>query len=105
MPASVDSPHHTRRPERRDWTNWPAGPVIRDGIEQRLRLTDVSPPLLSFRFTYRFPDGAELISDSTLRFRTLDELEVSLRDAEFAIHDIRDAPDRPGLEWVILAQR
>ncbi|GAB7036392.1 MULTISPECIES: class I SAM-dependent DNA methyltransferase [Catenuloplanes] len=95
----------TRRPERRDWATWSTEPVVRDGIERRLRLTDVRLPLVSFRYTYRFPDGAELTSDSTLRFRTLDELGASLRAAGFAVRDIRDAPDRPGLERVLVAQR
>lgn len=79
--------------------------MVRDGIVQRLRVTDVRLPLVSFRFTYRFPDGVELTSDSTLRFRTLDELDLSLRAAGFTVREIRDAPDRPGLEWVIVAQR
>ncbi|MFI5841731.1 hypothetical protein ACIA8K_18675 [Catenuloplanes sp. NPDC051500] len=57
-------------------------------------MTEVAPPLVSFRYTYRFPDGAELTSDSTLRFRTLDELERSLRNAGFTVRDVRDAPDR-----------
>lgn len=93
----------TRRPECRDWENWSTAPEVRDGIEQRLELTEVRPPLVSFRYTYRFPDGAVLTSDSTLRFRTLDELERSLKG--FTVRDVRDAPDRPGLEWVVLAQR
>ncbi|MDR7275138.1 class I SAM-dependent DNA methyltransferase [Catenuloplanes atrovinosus] len=94
----------TRRPERRDWENWPSGPETRDGVERTLRLTGVSPRLVSFRHTYRFPDGTALTSDSTLRFRTLEEIEGSLTAAGFTLRDVRDAPDRPGLEWVIVAQ-
>lgn len=95
----------TRRPECRDWERWPGAPEVRDGIVQHLELTEVRLPLVSFRHTYRFPDGAVLTSDSTLRFRTLDELDLSLRRAGFTVRDVRDAPDRPGLEWVIMAQR
>ncbi|WP_033342637.1 class I SAM-dependent DNA methyltransferase [Catenuloplanes japonicus] len=95
----------TRRPEVRDWENWSTEPDTRDGIVQRMELTEVALPLVSFRFTYRFADGAVVTSDSTLRFRTLDELERSLRAAGFTVRDVRDAPDRPGLEWVVMAQR
>jgi hypothetical protein len=42
-------------------------------------------------------------SDSTLRFRTLDELESSLSQAGFVIDQVRDAPDRPSREFVVIA--
>ncbi|GIH61337.1 hypothetical protein Msi02_21540 [Microbispora siamensis] len=48
-------------------------------MERRLEVTDVSPPLVSFRYTYTFlADGAVVTSDSTLRFRKRDEVETSL---------------------------
>ena len=50
-------------------------------------------------------DGAVLTSDSTLRFRSLDELDASLVAAGFVVGDVRDAPDRPGLELVVIASR
>jgi hypothetical protein len=50
-------------------------------------------------------DGAILTSDSTLRFRTKDELTASLSEADLTLQDIRDAPDRPGHEFVFIAQR
>jgi hypothetical protein len=40
-----------------------------------------------------------------LRFRTRDEIERSLADAGFIVEDVRDAPDRPGCEFVFVAQR
>ena len=62
--------------------------------------------LVSFRTTFVFTrDGAELTSDSTLRFRTLEEIEGSLAAAGFAVDDVRDAPDRPGREFVVIARR
>lgn len=46
-----------------------------------------------------------LNSQSTLRFRSPDEIEASLDAAGFTVGDVRDAPDRPGRELVVLAQR
>lgn len=104
-----------RRPERRAWEDWAAGPGpgpdLRDvpgigAVEQRREVTEVAPPYVSFRHTYRFAsDGTVLTSDSTLRFRSRDELEESLTGNGFKTLDVRQAPDRPGLEYVFLAQR
>jgi hypothetical protein len=46
-----------------------------------------------------------LTSDSTLRFRSRAEVEASLRAAGFAVAEVRDAPDRPGLALVFIARR
>lgn len=35
----------------------------------------------------------------------MEELADSLRDAELSIDAVREAPDRPGLEWVFIALR
>ncbi|GAB3139732.1 class I SAM-dependent methyltransferase [Microbispora hainanensis] len=103
----------TRRPERRVWEDWASGtgPVILDlpeagPVEQRFDVTDVSLPLVSFRYTYTFlADGAVVTSDSTLRFRDRDEVETSLAANGYRVLDVRDAPDRPGREFVFVAQR
>lgn len=103
----------TRDPARRAWERWTpdatrATAELADGdrAETWGVVTSVEPPLVSFRYTTRFAsDGAEFVSDSTLRFRTRSELDASLDTAGFDIVDIRDAPDRPGDEWVYLAQR
>jgi SAM-dependent methyltransferase len=103
----------TRRPERRAWEEWAAdtGPVTLDvpgtgPVEQRREVTMVDLPLVSFRYTYTFlADGAVITSDSTLRFRSHDELEASLAAEGFRVLDVRDAPDRPGRELVFIAQR
>jgi SAM-dependent methyltransferase len=102
----------TRRPERRAWEDWAAhaGPVTADvpglgRVEQRMEVTEVGLPLVSFRYTYRFlNDNTTLTSDSTLRFRDRDELMLSLEAHGFTVRDIREAPDRPGREFVVLAQ-
>ncbi|GLY87390.1 class I SAM-dependent methyltransferase [Actinoallomurus iriomotensis] len=103
----------TRRPERRAWQEWAAdtAPVTLDvpgigPVERRMEVTDVSLPLVSFRYTYRFPaDGAVLTSDSTLRFRDRDEVEESLAEGGYRVLDVRQAPDRPGREFVFIAER
>jgi SAM-dependent methyltransferase len=103
----------TRRPEFRAWEEWAddTGLVVRDVpgagvVESRFELTDVSLPLVSFRCTYTFrADGAVLTSDSTLRFRSRDEVEASLTACGYRVLDVREAPDRPGREFVFLAQR
>jgi SAM-dependent methyltransferase len=100
----------TRRPEYRAWEEWAAdteevvvdvpgiGPVAR-----RREVTGVRLPLVSFRYTYRLPDGASVVSDSTLRFRGRDEVVASL--AGYRVLDVREAPDRPGRELVFVARR
>ncbi|MFI7217198.1 class I SAM-dependent methyltransferase [Micromonospora maritima] len=101
----------TRRPDRRAWEEWTAAPVTRDvpgvgPVEQRLDVTEVDLPFVSFRYTYRFlADGAVVTSDSTLRFRDRDEVEASLAAAGYRVRDVRDAPDRPGREFVFVARR
>lgn len=67
-------------------------------------VTNVSPGLVTFRSTCVFEsDGAVLTSDSTLRFRTRAEVTDSLSAAGFTVAEVRDAPDRPGREFVFIA--
>ena len=102
----------TRNPEYRAWEKWASNPAIEsidiDGVglvTQRRDVTDIALPYVSFRHTYAFPDGTEIASDSTLRFRDPDEIAVSLDAAGFTLVDMRDAPDRPGAEHVYIARR
>jgi SAM-dependent methyltransferase len=103
----------TRRPGRRAWEEWAAeaGPVSLDvpgcgPVERRLEVTVVDLPLVSFRYTYTFlADGAVITSDSTLRFRGRDELESSLHAEGYRVLDVREAPDRPGREFVFITRR
>ncbi|MBG0828008.1 class I SAM-dependent methyltransferase [Planomonospora sp. ID67723] len=103
----------TRRPERRAWEEWAADaaqitldiPEI-GPVEHRREVTDVSLPFVSFRHTYRFlSDGAVVTSDSTLRFRSRDEVESSLAAHGYRVLDVREAPDRPGREFVFVSER
>ena len=102
----------TRRPEYRAWREWAAdtAPVTLDVpgsgmVEQRREVTWVSLPFVSFRCTYRFDDGAVITSDSTLRFRSREEVGSSLAANGYRVVEVRDAPDRPGREFVFIAKR
>lgn len=103
----------TRRPARRAWEEWAAetGPVRRDVpgtglVERRLEVIAVDLPFVSFRYTYTFlADGAVVTSDSTLRFRGREEVESSLAAQGYRVLEVRDAPDRPGREFVFIAER
>jgi SAM-dependent methyltransferase len=100
-----------RDPARRAWKEWnPKESHFRaevpgiGRVEAWVELTDVSLPFVSFRWTYRFEsDGAVLTSDSTLRFRPREAIEASLSESGFVAQDVRDAPDRPGKEFVFVA--
>ncbi|WP_216896067.1 hypothetical protein [Nocardia alni] len=75
-------------------------------VEQRLDVTAVQLPLVSFRHTYTFAaNGAVVLSDSTLRFRHRKEVEADLVAHGFRVRDVRDAPDRPGRELVFIAEK
>jgi len=102
----------SRRPERRAWLEWaqdPAGTAaVIDGVGPvtlQREVTAVDLPLVSFRQTYTFADGTQLVSESTLRFRSQAEIEHRLAEAGFLILDVTDAPDRPGHEFVFIAQK
>lgn len=103
----------SRRPGYRAWEEWATDtePVTLDvdgcgPVERRFEVTDVSLPFVSFRSTYRFlADDAVLSSDSTLRFRSRQELETSLVTTGYRVVDVRQAPDRPGRELVFVAER
>jgi SAM-dependent methyltransferase len=103
----------TRDPTRRAWEQWtpeltrsvvdvPGVGVVEDWGE----LTEVSGQFVTFRSTTLFRRGNVVIeSTSTLRFRDRLEIEDSLVKAGFQTLEIRDARDRPGLEFVFIAVR
>lgn len=103
----------SRRPEQQAWREWnreqsltrtvvPGVGVVASWVE----ITDVRDGLVSFRSSFAFDrDGAVLTSDSTLRFRSREQIEDSLAAAGFTVDDVRDARDRPGREFVFIARR
>ncbi|WP_149549007.1 class I SAM-dependent methyltransferase [Streptomyces marokkonensis] len=103
----------TRDPARRAWEGWTRRESYRrtdvpgvGAVESWHQVTDVDGPLVTFRTTYVFAaDGAVLTSDSTLRFRERQEVEADLAGHGYALEQVRDAPDRPGREFVFVARR
>jgi SAM-dependent methyltransferase len=93
----------------REWTRertWQRVPLPHgDHVDTWIDLTDVSLPFVSFRHTFVFRgDGAELSSDSTLRFRSREEIADALDSSGFVRCEVRDAPDRPGRELVFVCR-
>ncbi len=73
-------------------------------VESWVELMNVQLPLVSFRHTFVFPeDGSVMTSESILRFRSRAEIIEALSYAGFTVEAVRDAPDRPGLEFVFIA--
>jgi SAM-dependent methyltransferase len=103
----------TRDPAQKAWLTWTREQsftrteIPELGMVQSWHeLTDVSEELVSFRSVTVFEaDGAVLTSDSTLRFRDRDEVAASLAEAGYRLDEVRDAPDRPGREFVFVARR
>lgn len=102
----------SREPSARAWETWSttANPAVHDTVaEGRVEcwteVTDVTMPFVSFSHHYVFAaDGAHLVSRSTLRFRSREENEDALEACGFRLTEVRDAPDRPGLENVYIAR-
>ncbi|MGH3545890.1 MAG: class I SAM-dependent methyltransferase [Mycobacteriales bacterium] len=103
----------TRDPAKRAWREWNRAATHTTteiagvgSVETWTEVIDVSEPLVTFRCTWVFAsDGQVLTSDSTLRFRERGEVEAALAARGFVVEDVRDAPDRPGREFVFVARR
>ena len=102
----------SRDPARRVWEDWSrdwsprqvelAGVgVIRSFAE----VTRVEGEFVTFEGAITLPDRTVVPTSSTLRFRQRDNLETTLTDAGFTVDEVREAPDRPGLELVFVATR
>ena len=103
----------SRDPAKKAWQEWNRDQTHRRAVvpgagpvETWTDLTQVGGSLVSFRTTFVFEsDGAVLTSDSTLRFRSRGELAGSLAAVGLTVDEVRDAPDRPGREFVFIAHR
>lgn len=103
----------TRDPARRAWEEWTREQThtVTDipgvgRVDDWNQVIEVALPLVTFEGVCVFEaDGAVLTSTSTLAFRARTDIESDLRDLGFEIVDLRDAPDRPGREFVFLARR
>ena len=102
-----------RDPARQAWCSWnpeasystvdfPGIGVVESWVE----VARVADQLVSFTWTFRFQHSGDVItSDSTLRFRERAEVEASLQAAQLRLLEVRDAPDRPGNEFVFITER
>lgn len=100
----------TRDPACRAWLGWNRDATYQvvelpgiGRVENWNELLDVSLPLVTFRTTWVFP-AETLTSTSTLRFRERDEVATSLSEHGYTVREVRDAPDRPGREFVFVAR-
>ena len=103
----------TRNPAREAWLGWtrehsftrtdvPGAGIVQSWHE----LTGVTGELVCFRsFTVFEADDMVITSDSTLRFRERAAIATSLAATGYQLDEVRDAPDRPGLEFVFIAHR
>jgi Methylase involved in ubiquinone/menaquinone biosynthesis len=102
----------TRDPAQEAWRDW-----TRDKTFQRVDVPgvgiietwndvlDATGELVTFRGTTVFTaDGTVVLSDSTLRFRSKAEIVADLAAAGYAVDGVRDAPDRPGREFVFVSR-
>lgn len=103
----------SRDPERRAWERWTKDAtrqivdVPHEGlVEDWVEVTDVRDNLVTFSSPTTFHrDGVRIESTSTLVFRSRAELTASLEAAGFVVDEVRDAPDRPGAEFVFVARK
>ncbi|MFI1352410.1 class I SAM-dependent methyltransferase [Streptomyces sp. NPDC020898] len=103
----------TRDPSKRAWEQWNRESSYRvtevpgvGAVDSWVELVGVNGPLVTFRWTFVFAsDGEVLTSDSTLRFRERKEVEAELLRQGYEVKGVRDAPDRPGREFVFVARR
>ncbi|RXJ74063.1 SAM-dependent methyltransferase [Veronia nyctiphanis] len=103
----------TRRPQSRAWEAWNKEDSYSQQhipgvgiVEKWVELTDVSLPFVSFRWFYHFrSDDSIHVSDSTIIFRDKEDIESTLLESGFNIIDILQAPDRPGKEFVFIAEK
>jgi ubiquinone/menaquinone biosynthesis C-methylase UbiE len=102
----------TRDPAKEAWRGWNRDQTFTRAtipgvgtIETWEDLLDATPPLVTFRSTICFEaTGETVVAQSTLRFRAKEELTTSLHDAGFTVVENRDAPDRPGCEFIFVAR-
>jgi SAM-dependent methyltransferase len=103
----------TRDAARRAWEQWtPELTFTRVDVpgvgvvESWEEVIAVDGQLVTFRSMTAFQDDDVVLeSTSTLRFRERHEVEESLRRCGYELLEVRDAPDRPGREFVFMCKR
>ncbi len=102
----------TRNPAARAWERWTREQTWHEAelpgqarVESWVEVTAVRWPFVDICNWFVFSDGTTLTSNATLRYRDSENLRVGLDAAGFDTAEIRDAPDRPGREWILLVRR
>ena len=103
----------TRDPARRAWEQWTREATYNvtdipgvGRVQDWNQVTEVDLPLVTFVGTCVFEsDGAVLESTSTLAFRERADVERDLVAHGFTVDEVRDAPDRPGREFVFITRK
>lgn len=103
----------TRDPAKEAWKGWNRAQTYKaidapgiGVVDTWVDLLSVRLPLITFRHTFVFQQSSKVLtSDSTLRFRTQSEIADTLARARLTVESVRDAPDRPGREFVFVARR
>jgi ubiquinone/menaquinone biosynthesis C-methylase UbiE len=103
----------TRDPAREAWKGWNRAQTYQmvetpesGPVESWVELMNVQLPLVTFRYTFVFrKDGSVITSESTLRFRSQSEIVETLSRAQLTVEAVRDASDRPSLEFVFITRR
>lgn len=101
-----------RRPEVRAWQQWTAELTCQTtqvpgvgSVSNWVEVLSYDSDRLHFRETFRFANGTELTSESTLRYRSQELIEQNLAAAGLLVSEVRQAPDRPGRQFIFVAQR
>lgn len=102
-----------RDPVQKAWEDWTPDKTFSYKNVEGIGLVDafcevqeVINDVVKFIWTYTFHDENEVLkSESILRFRSKEQIVKSLTENGFTVKDIRDAVDRPGKEFVFIAQR
>jgi len=107
----------TRDAAAREWDTWnktqsTRAVVLPDGqaVEVWTEVTNETNELVSFCQHYIYPDGSELLSSATLRFRGLNQIQSSLQAAGFSVEQVYGGWSRqpPGVgdgEFLVVATR
>jgi SAM-dependent methyltransferase len=99
-----------RNPAQKAWLGWNREKTYMrkeisgiGNVEAWCEVISHSNELVTFEWTYIFESDVQVVkSRSTLRFRERKAIEDSLAKAGYQVREVRDAPDRPGKEFVFI---
>jgi len=101
-----------RDPAKKAWLDWTREKSYKrvdlpevGFLETWVEMTAVREPFVSFLSTFAFGSGRVITSESTLRFRTEDEVRNLLQAADLFVEEVRGASDRPGRELIFISKK